>query len=200
MPLNVAKDCLCQTRNHSGSVRSDAEARTDLDVRTSLLNVTFSSPVVTQPVASTILIDGCMIVIMASETPLSPTKSHKGACSTKVVPLDSEIRQIAIHPDLSEVKVPCANSKPYQYHPVSCEFLSSEDLQHHKLHQLQKQYTTPEAALKAQAEAVKEVKDRMAEAEKKTREISQQMQDMEKTREIERKIYMKQGKSLPDRV
>jgi len=98
------------------------------------------------------------------------------------------------------VKVPSADLKPYQYHPTSCEPLSSEDLQHHKLPQLQKQYTTPEAALKAQAEAIKEVKDRMAEAEKKTREINQQMEEMEKTREIERKIYMKQGKNLPDAV
>ncbi len=54
--------------------------------------------------------------------------------------------------------------------------------------------------MKAQAEAIKEVKDRMAEAEKKTREINQQMEEMEKTREIERKIYMKQGKNLPDAV
>lgn len=140
-----------------------------------------------------------MTVIMASETPLSPSKSHKGASSTKVVPLDAEIRQVAIHPELPEVKVP-RDFKPYQYHPVSCELLSSDDLHHHKLPQLQKQHTTPEAALKAQAEAVKEVKDKMAEAEKKTREINQQMEEMEKTREIERKIYMKQGKNLPDAV
>lgn len=137
---------------------------------------------------------------MTSETPISPTKSHKPASSTKVVPLDSPIRQIAIHPDLPEVKVPQNDSKPCQYHPISCELLNSEDLQHHKLPQLQKQYTTPEAALKAQAEVIKEVKDRMAEAERKTREINQQMGEMEKTREIERKIYMKQGKNLPDAV
>ncbi len=141
-----------------------------------------------------------MTVIMTSETPLSPTKSYKCGSSTKVVPLDSEIRQVAIHPELPEVKVPGANLRLYQYHPVSCEFLSSDDFQHHKLPQLQKQYPTPEAALKAQAEAVKEAKDRMAEAERKTREINQQMEEMEKTREIERKIYMKQGKNLPDAV
>lgn len=137
---------------------------------------------------------------MTSEVPVSPTKSHKSAFSTKIVPLDSRVRQTSIHADLPEVKVPSANLKPYQYHPVSCEPLSSEDLQYHKLPQLQKQYTTPEAALKAQAEAVKEVRDRMAEAEKRTREINQQMEEMEKTREIERKIYMKQGKSLLNAV
>lgn len=137
---------------------------------------------------------------MTADTPLSPTKSLKSAASTKVVPLDAPIRKVVVHADLSEVKVPGGDLKPYQYHPVSCEPLSSEDLQHHKLPQLQKQYTTPEAALKAQAEAIKEVKDRMAEAEKKTREINEQMEEMEKTREIERKVYMKQGKTLPDAV
>lgn len=132
--------------------------------------------------------------------PVSPSKSHKSLHLTKIVPLDSPLRQIAIHPDLSEIKVPGTDLKPYQYHPVSCEPFSSEDFQHHKLPQLQKQYTSPEAALKAQAEAIREVKERMAEAEKKTREIGQQMEEMEKTREIERKIYMKQGKNLPDAV
>jgi DNA repair exonuclease SbcCD ATPase subunit len=127
-------------------------------------------------------------------------KSHKPASSTKVVQLDSPVRQVAIHPDITEVRVPNGDLKPYQYHPVSCEPLGSEDLQHHKLPQLQKQYTTPEAALKAQAEAIREVKERMAEAGKKTREINQQIEEMEKTREIERKIYMKQGKNLPDAV
>jgi hypothetical protein len=137
---------------------------------------------------------------MTAEIPVSPTKSHKSAISTKIVPLDAPLRQVAIHTDLPQVKVPSTELKPYQYHPVSCEPFSAEDLQHHKLHQLQKQYTTPEAALNAQAEAIKEVKDRMAESEKKSREINQQMEEMEKTRELERKIYMKQGKNLPEAV
>jgi predicted acylesterase/phospholipase RssA len=137
---------------------------------------------------------------MTTEIPVSPTKSHKPVTSTKVVSLDSPIRQVAIHPDLPEVKVPTGDLKPFQYHPVSCEPLSSEDLQNHKLSQLQKQYTTPEAALKALAEATKEVKDRMAESEKKTREIERKMEEMEKTRETERKVYMKQIKTLPEAV
>lgn len=105
-----------------------------------------------------------------------------------------------MHQDLPEVRVPSCDLKPHQYHPVSCEPFSSEDLQHYKLLQLQREYTSPDAASKAQAEAIKEVKDRMAEAAKKTREINQQMEEMEKTREIERKIYMKQGKNLPSGV
>lgn len=136
---------------------------------------------------------------MTSEAPVSPAKSQKTA-STKVVPLDSPIRQVAIHTDLPEVKVPSDDLKPYQFHPVSCEPLSPEDLQLHKLPQLQKQYPTPEAALKALADTIKEVKQRMAEAEQKTRENEQEMVEMKKTREIERKIYMKQGKNLPDAI
>jgi hypothetical protein len=137
---------------------------------------------------------------MTSQHPSSPTKSYKSPITNKAVPLDSPVRQVPIHQDLPEVKVPSGDLKPHQYHPVTCEPLSSEDLQHYKLLQLQKEYTSPDAASKAQAEAIKEVKDRMTEAAKKTREINQQMEEMEKTREIERKIYMKQGKNLPDVV
>jgi hypothetical protein len=137
---------------------------------------------------------------MSSDIPRSPSNSFKIVSSAKVVALDSAVRQVPIHPDLPDVRVPSGNLKPHQYHPVSCEPLSPEDLQHHKLLQLQKQYISPDAVTRAQAEAIQEVKDRMAEAAKKTREINQQMEEMEKTREIERKIYMKQGKSLPQGV
>lgn len=137
---------------------------------------------------------------MASEHPISPSKFLKAGNSAKLVALDSSLREVPIHADLPEIKVPSGDLKPHQYHPVSCEPFSSEDLQHHKLLQLQKQYTSPDAVTRARAEAVQEVKDRMAEAAKKTREINQQMEEMEKTREIERKIYRKQGKSLPQGV
>jgi hypothetical protein len=137
---------------------------------------------------------------MSNEPPLSPSKAHKTAPVVRVIPLDSSIREQVIHPELPEVKLPKGDLKPYQYHPVSCEALSAEDLQHHKLPQLQKQYTSSDAAAKAHAEATKEFKERIADAGKKTREINQQMDEMEKTREIERKIYMKQGKSLPEAV
>jgi hypothetical protein len=137
---------------------------------------------------------------MTADIPVSPTRSHKSASSIQVVPLDAPLRQVAIHTDLPQVKVPNTDLKSHQYHPVSCEPFSADDLQHHKLSQLQKQYPTPEAALKAQAEAIKEVKDRMAEAEKKTREINQEMVEKEKERELERKIYMKQGKNLPEAI
>ena len=137
---------------------------------------------------------------MATEMPSSPTKSHKAASSVQPVPLDSHIREQSIHIELPEVKVPIGDLKSYQYHPVSCEPLSAEDLQHHKLPQLQKQYTSSDAAAKARAEAIKEVKERIAEAERITREINQQVDEMEKDREIERKVFMRQGKSLPDAV
>jgi hypothetical protein len=137
---------------------------------------------------------------MTAEIPVSPTKSYKSASSTRLVPLDAPLRQVAIHPDLPQLKVPSTDLKPHQYHPVSCEPFSAEDLQHYKLPQLQKQYTTTEAALKAQAEAIQEVKSRMAEAEKRTREINHEMVEKEKERELERKIYMKQGKNLPEAV
>lgn len=138
-----------------------------------------------------------MFANMTAEAPASPSKSPKPVLD-KVVPLDSPIRRVAIHPDLPEIKVPDGNL-PYHYHPVSCEPFSSEDLQD-KLPQLRKQYPTPAAALKAQKEAIEEVKDMLDETEKKRREINQLMEEMEKTRGIERKIFLKQGKNLPDAV
>ena len=135
---------------------------------------------------------------MSNELPSSPSKSHKSVSLGRVIPLDSSVREQAIHPELPEVKVPKSDLKPYQYHPVSCEMLTAEDLQHHKLPQLQKQYPTSDAAAKARAEAIKEVKERMAEVEKKTREIDQQRDEMEKTRETERRVFWKNGKHLRD--
>jgi hypothetical protein len=61
---------------------------------------------------------------------------------------------------------------------------------------LQKQYPTPEAAERALAEAVREVKMRLEECEEKRKEVEREMEHLEKEREVERKVYgrMKEGK------
>ena len=115
----------------------------------------------------------------------------------QVIPFDSPSRQTPIHPELPSIRVPSGELKPYRYHPVTCEPLTNEDLNHHKLQQLQKQYPTAEAASQAQQEAVKELKQRLADSEQRSREIDREMEDKEKMREIERKVYQKQGKIIP---
>lgn len=110
------------------------------------------------------------------------------------LPLSSPTRQRPIHADLPQVKVPAGDLKPCQYHPVTGEPFSADDLQHPLLREMLAKYDTPEAARKAQLDAVREVKQRMEEAELKGREIDKDMEEKEKMREIERKIFQKQGK------
>jgi hypothetical protein len=64
------------------------------------------------------------------------------------------------------------------------------------LQQLQKQYPTPEAAERALVEAVREVKMRLEAGEERRKEVEREMEELEKTREVERKVYvrMKEGK------
>ena len=134
---------------------------------------------------------------MEAVPPVSPAKSPSSTSTAKVVALDSPLRQVPIHSDLPGIRVPAGDTKPQQYHPVTCELLSAEDFQQHKLRQLRKQFPTPEAALKAQADTIREVKERMSEREEIAKDIDRQMAEMEKLRGVERKVYMKQGKSLP---
>ena len=150
---------------------------------------------------------------MTQDPPSSPSTTTRNApTQLPIVPLDSAKRQVPIHPDLPSIKVPADNPnlKPYQYHPVTCEPLTIDDLTHHKpssgsssnpatgptLLQLQKQYPTPEAAEQALNEAVREVKTRLEEGEEKRKEVEREMEKLEKQREMERKLYerMKEGK------
>jgi hypothetical protein len=104
--------------------------------------------------------------------------------------------------------------KPYQYHPVTCEPLTNDDLTHHNritstsgsnpssapgpnLQQLQKQFPTPEAAERALIEAVREVKMKLEESEEKRKEVEREMEELKKTREMERKVFekVKEGKA-----
>ena len=77
---------------------------------------------------------------------------------------------------------------------MTCEPLTAEDLQHHKLAQYQKQYTTPEEAKRALEDAVKEVKARLEENDRRRREVEREMENKEKMREVERKVMRKMGK------
>ena len=155
--------------------------------------------------------------MMTQDLPSSPsTTTRKVLTQPTVVPLDSTTRQVPIHPDLPSIKVPGDNPdlKPYQYHPVTCEPLTNDDLTHHhkatsisgsnpssapgpNIQQLQKQFPTPEAAERALIEAVREVKMKLEESEEKRKEVEREIEELKKTREIEKKVYekMKEGKA-----
>lgn len=63
------------------------------------------------------------------------------------------------------------------------------------MQQLEKQYPTPEAAERALAEAVREVKMRLEESEEDRKEVEREMEELEKTREVERRVYWKMKES-----
>ena len=108
------------------------------------------------------------------------------------IPLDSASRTRPIHALLPEIRVPGSDMPITAYHPVTCEPLTSEDLSYHKFQALQKQYSTPESARVARDEAIAEMRRRMEDREKRLRDIEKEIAQMEKTREIERKVFERQ--------
>lgn len=112
------------------------------------------------------------------------------------LPLSSPARQRPIHDSLPAVKVPVGDLKPCQYHPVTGEPFSADDLQHPLLREMLEKYkdAAPEEVQKARDEAIREVKTIMEENEVKAREIERDMEEKERVREIERKVFLKQGK------
>lgn len=131
--------------------------------------------------------------------------------SSETAPLDSARRVKPIHPVVNEVKLPNsvttdqpgqtaeiaadANGKPISLasstllNPVTLKPFTIEELRSHNLEALVKQYSTPEAAQKAREDSVKELRRLLDENDRKTRDIKAQMDEKEKTREIERKVY-----------
>lgn len=137
---------------------------------------------------------------MADDVLTSPSTTRKALSMATIIPLDSKSRVRPIHPDIPDIKVPDGDLPSCRYHPVTCEPFTDDDLQHHKIQALQHQYSTPEAALNAQQEAVMELKQRLEESERKIREIDREMKMKEEMRQVERKVYQKQGKGNPSKV
>lgn len=122
-------------------------------------------------------------------SPASPSRPQNLlAPSNHEVPLNDPLRTTPIHPNLPDIKLPSSPHKIYQYHPVSCEPLTSHDLHAQKLQQLRKQYPTAEEARKAQEEAATDVKKRMEETEQKRREIDAELEKLERTHKLEMRV------------
>lgn len=110
------------------------------------------------------------------------------------IPLDAPQRVQPIHDSLPNIKLPAATSDapdPVTLHPVTLRPLTHSDLKAANFDALRAQYDTPEAAAKAREDAVREVKKIMDENERKVRDIEREMDEKEKTRDIERKVYLK---------
>ena len=78
---------------------------------------------------------------------------------------------------------------------MTCAPLGAVDIRS-ELQQLRKEYSTSLAALKAQEETAKQVKQRLKDAEEKRDHIQRLMKTKTEVRETERKVFskIKQGK------
>lgn len=122
------------------------------------------------------------------------------------MPLDSSLRTEPIHPLITEVKLslnvksPAAdattvdatsssNAPLTTLNPITLRPFTIDELRAHKLESLLSQYPTPDMAVKAREDTVAELRKLLDDNERKNKQIDHEMEEKEKTREIERKVY-----------
>lgn len=140
------------------------------------------------------------------------------AASNEVVPLHDSRRVKPIHPSVQEVKLPTPSdaeravqdaqtqaaegvekdrpispSSASQLNPLTLQPFTMEELRSHNLEGLVNQYSTPEAAQKARDDAAKELRRVIDDYDRRTKDIKAQMEEKEKTREIERKVFARKS-------
>ena len=125
-----------------------------------------------------------------SRLPSPPSESDGPAPSQEPVPLESEIRTTPIHPLLRGIRVPSGDRPSSQYHPVTCQPLNIEELDS-QIQQLRKIYPSKAAALRAQEDIAKEVKQRMEEADRKRNEVQKLLEKKTKEWDMEYKVLSK---------
>lgn len=107
------------------------------------------------------------------------------------VPLSSSIRTSPIHPQLPEIRVPQNGTiLSTHYHPVTCEPLNIEEIQP-QLQHLRKDHPSMTAMLKAQEDAVKEIRQKLEEKDRKRDSIQKALDKKAKEWDVEYKILSK---------
>ncbi|EED20058.1 conserved hypothetical protein [Talaromyces stipitatus ATCC 10500] len=107
------------------------------------------------------------------------------------VPLTSSIRTTPIHPQLPDIRIPDDAKIPStHYHPVTCEPLNIAEIQP-QLQHLRKEYPSMTAMLKAREDAVKEIKQKLEEKDRKRDEIQKALDKKVKEWDVEYKILSK---------
>jgi hypothetical protein len=144
----------------------------------------------------------------------SPPASQSATNSAGPVPLDSNLRQVPIHPSLPTVKVPAtAHSSAINTNPVTLQPFTDSELVAHGYEKLRAQILATaenqgaggglserqkEEIARIQEETVVALKQRLDEREAKAREIDREMEEKEKIREVERKVFRKKMASGKD--
>lgn len=132
--------------------------------------------------------------------------------NVQIVPLDSTRRTQPIHPSIPEVKLPSnrivdapatsagdgngagssqQDPNPTTLNPITLQPFTVDELRLHNIESLLRQYSTPEAAKKALDDTATELRKLIDENDRKSKEIEREMEEKEKTREIERRVYAK---------
>ncbi|KAL4752298.1 hypothetical protein BDW72DRAFT_70536 [Aspergillus terricola var. indicus] len=126
------------------------------------------------------------------QLPLSPPAESASSADAGRVPLDSPIRTTPIHRLLPDIRVPSSPLQPHRYSPITCAPIDAEDKGvRSELDQLRKDFPTPDAALQAQEEAARELRQRLDDAEKKREEVQRAMDKKIKERNTELKVLEK---------
>lgn len=129
-----------------------------------------------------------------SRLPSPPSEEENARPQSRAfdpVPLNSSIRTTPIHSQLPEIRVPQNGTVPStHYHPVTCEPLNIEELQP-QLQHLRKEYPSVTAMLKAQEDAVKEIRQKLEEKDKKRDEVQKALDLKAKEWDMEYKILTK---------
>ncbi|KAL3461536.1 hypothetical protein BJX64DRAFT_158966 [Aspergillus heterothallicus] len=121
--------------------------------------------------------------------PLSPPSEPSSSPNTTPIPLDSPTRTTPIHELLPEIRLP-SDLPLYRYDPVTCAPIEPEDVRA-QLEQLRKEFPTPNAALKAQEQTARELKQKLEDAERKREEVQKTMDKKIKERNTELKVLSK---------
>ncbi|RAO64355.1 uncharacterized protein BHQ10_000367 [Talaromyces amestolkiae] len=129
-----------------------------------------------------------------SRLPSPPSEEENARRQSRAfepVPLDSSIRTTPIHEQLPEIRVPQNDTVPStHYHPVTCELLNIEEIQPHLQH-LRKEHPSKTAMLKAQEDAVKEIRQKLDEKDKKRDAAQKALDAKAKEWEVEYKVLTK---------
>lgn len=130
------------------------------------------------------------------QLPLSPPSEPMSSSNNTPAPLESPIRTTSIHDLLPDIRVPSEPLPTYRYHPVTCATIDPEDVRS-EIQQLRKEFSSPEAASKAQEQVARELKQKLEDADKKREEVQKAMDKKIKERNTELKVLSKyqDGKS-----
>ncbi|KAL4941487.1 hypothetical protein BDV06DRAFT_194434 [Aspergillus oleicola] len=135
-----------------------------------------------------------------NQPPLSPPSEPASSPDAAPTALDSSLRTTPIHSLLPEIRVPSEPLPSYRYNPVTCASIEPDDVRA-ELETLRKEFASPDAALKAQEQVARELKQRLDDAERKREEVQRAMDKKIKERNTELKVLSKyqdgKGSALP---